>query len=1044
MAEATKPLRFEDIARPLDAKNMPPETTESGLTFEDIAVSPYADVGEKAKATVYGVARGGVEAAALLGPTVAGARIGALTSPLTGPMGPVLGGLAGLGYGLFLGDVIDKHAPGSLGPRGEEPLSDIELDRKKQLDPYYEGGRTFGGGIVGSPLAFGFKTARTGAQGVEKLIGSIGDYARANPSRYLKKEALASFWAGIAGGTTVQIAPDSPFSRMAAEIGAGALSPGKALLEAKSAVDLAKKSYDQAGSTTAVQQYVSNELTNLINQSGEDPQRLADLIREKLKTAPRDPRTGRVLPTTSQLVDSPVLTALDKTLAKGNAKYSADSEAQGLAALEAYKTIIRELENKGDPALLNAAAQLRDQVQQQTLQSALNLAQLNAAERVMDLGPRGTENRAAVGKIILNEVEKVVDVGRQSERQKWLDALRSAYKENFKPVRLRPNNTLEVYLEMAHGPNGFTKTDLDKYFGNVSSEMFGLGYQKKMAAPYRKAVQTPEYFENNTVGPAVIDALKIKSSPAEQLIKLRSSWLSAAREADVAGNDRVAGQYSRLAEAALKDLESLPGDAYKEARAFSKNFNDVITRTFAGELDDLTSTGAVKYAPEVLIRRAFAVGSDPAYLRTKQILDAAQNIPGAEGRVNTIREAQQRMLRSLASETVDSSTGEIRLPAFQSFIDKNQDLIKMLGMQNEFADARRAQKALLDLRNPKSPASLLFKDPLYQEEAFAKILDGASPASVINKAMSSDNPTGKLKALFALAKEAGPDEVNGLKSAVYQYAFERAGGSSNFKLSEWEKALFMRPKDAPNQPPLYKIMSDAGLLSFGEVKNMRRLLAPMVRIENSLASRQILEPGALPGGPASITSSAEEMAQAWAAARFAGMVSPGGPGSLSFAGRTIGMFKNIFTQMPTQKRLDLMVEASKDPSLMEALLRRGVTPEEKREINLGILRRAYPTGVFPTAVERYADTIEPVVEEEQPAPKPPTVAERTAERLLKKLPPAPQTRGLPGLFSRSPQPGRPQVQAPTPAPQPPGGNARGMLSRYELAFPNDPLVSGFS
>jgi len=47
MAEATKPLRFEDIARPLDAKNMPPETTESGLTFEDIAVSPYADVGEK-------------------------------------------------------------------------------------------------------------------------------------------------------------------------------------------------------------------------------------------------------------------------------------------------------------------------------------------------------------------------------------------------------------------------------------------------------------------------------------------------------------------------------------------------------------------------------------------------------------------------------------------------------------------------------------------------------------------------------------------------------------------------------------------------------------------------------------------------------------------------------------------------------------------------------------------------------------------------------------------------------------------------------------
>jgi hypothetical protein len=989
--------KFEDLARPLNETTIPPEITISGKKFEDLARPLYASFAEKAEAAALGAGKGTAETAGFLGPIVAGVRLGSF---LPFPGASVLGGVAGLGAGLYLTEVIDRHAPGPLGfgslPKSNQDSSD-PLNIQKQLTPYFEGGRTFGSAFTGAPLAFLFRAGKgpfVGGQGVGKLIDAIGNYARANPSAYLKKEALASFYAGLAGGTAVELAPNSPFARLAAELVAGTLSPGKALFEAKSAVDSAKKSLEKSGTTTEIQNYVSNALAELLEQSGENPQRLANLIRERLKTAPRDPRTGRVLPTTAQLIDSPVLTALDKTLAKGNAKYSADSEAQGIAAFEAYKTLIRELENTGDPALLNAAAQLRNQVQQNNLQSALNLAQLNAAEKVMDLGPRGTENRATVGRIILNEFEDIISVFRQTERQKWSDALRSAYKQDFKPVRLKANNTLEVYLEMAHGPNGFTKTDLNKYFGDVSQEMFSLGYQKSMAAPYKKAVQTPEYFENNTVGPEVIEALNIKSSPAEQLIKLRSSWLNAAREADIAGNNRVAGQYSRLAEATLKDLEKLPGDAYKEARAFSKNFNDVVTRTFAGELDDLTSTGAAKYAPEVLIRRAFAVGSDPAYLRAKQILEAAQNIPGAKGRVNTIRGAQQLMLRSLASETVDSSTGEIRLPAFQSFIDKNQDLIKMLGMQNEFSNVSIAQKALLDLRNPKSPASLQFKDPLYQEEAFARLLDGASPASVINKAMSSDNPTGKLKALFALAQEKGPDEINGLKSAMYQYAFEKAGGASNFKLSEWEKALFIRPKNAPNQPPLYKIMSDAGLLSFGEIKNMRRLLAPMVRIENVLASKQILDPGALPGGPATLQSSAEEMAQAWAAARFAGAVSPGGPGSLSFAGRMIGMSKNIFSQMPTQKRLDLMIEASKDPSLMEGLLRRGVTPQEKREINLGILRRLYPTGVFPTAVERYADTIEPIVEEQPPPAAQLSAPQQTAAKIIRRAVPTVESRGV--------------------------------------------------
>ena len=88
-----------------------------------------------------------------------------------------------------------------------------------------------------------------------------------------------------------------------------------------------------------------------------------------------------------------------------------------------------------------------------------------------------------------------------------------------------------------------------------------------------------------------------------------------------------------------------------------------------------------------------------------------------------------------------------------------------------------------------------------------------------------------------------------------------------------------------------------------------------------------------------------------------------------------------------------MIQASQDPALMEALLRRGNTPAEKRDINLGILRRMYPVGIFPTAVERYADTIEPVVEEPAPPPEPTRVS-MAVERLQRKLPTAPPSRGL--------------------------------------------------
>jgi hypothetical protein len=302
------------------------------------------------------------------------------------------------------------------------------------------------------------------------------------------------------------------------------------------------------------------------------------------------------------------------------------------------------------------------------------------------------------------------------------------------------------------------------------------------------------------------------------------------------------------------------------------------------------------------------------------------------------------------------------------------------------------------------------------DEAFAALLGNEDPARAVGEILKGKNPVAGIKSLADLARESGPEALDGLKSALYQRVFADAGGLDRFSVKKFDDALF-KPI-SPNQPSLVNVMRNAGIMSFDEIKNMRRLINPMVRVEDALQSGKSFDQIS----PSGVMSPIEDLVLTQIGARLGGMASPGGPGSLSFAAKAIQTTKRLFSRMPAQQTMDLLREVVKDPEMTSAMLKRGLSQQEDRALSLGILRRLYSQGAVNSAVLRYLD------EEEE---KPPAESKATVEqvqRAVRPLPPAPQTRGFPSLGSKPP--------GSTPAA--PSSQSRAMLQQL---FPNDSVLA---
>jgi hypothetical protein len=278
-----------------------------------------------------------------------------------------------------------------------------------------------------------------------------------------------------------------------------------------------------------------------------------------------------------------------------------------------------------------------------------------------------------------------------------------------------------------------------------------------------------------------------------------------------------------------------------------------------------------------------------------------------------------------------------------------------------------------------------------------------------------------------------------LKHSLYDYAYTKATGpSGNFSPQAFEDAFF-KPL-GPNQPSVMNVMRANGIMTLGEMKNIKRLIDPMARIERSMASGRALDE-LVPGSDA-----VEELVQRVIGARIGTAAAPGGPGSLIAASAGSKAVRSIFDKMPNMSTVTIMEKAAQDPAFMALLLKKGRTEGEK----LQIARQLH--GYMLNSGLTYATYEDPALEPRATSQSPPNP--RQAARDLSQFnsslnnvmqqprqpPQAPATRGVPGLNATpsSPAPSGGASGGASNAPASP--NARSMM---QSLFPFD-SVSGLA
>lgn len=1033
---------------------------------------------ERVREVAIGVPQGAVKFGPATAGLVAGAKAGAAMAPFTGPLAPAMpfiGGAAGAIGGYFLGEKLDDFFPAP--PR-------------EDLVPYREGGITAGGVLASAPAAFFMRGDQ--ATRVGRLIDYIGTAARANKARYMGIESLTAATTGLAGGVSEAYFPGEAGPRFGAELAASVFTPGRFLLNTTTtAYDGLKNIVRSARDPNAVQARQANALYNVLDrvlaevpaikqleELGTDAARLQaqqlrdryykNLIRDLEKVTP-----GGATPTAAQKTGDIGLSVLELSLAKGDPAFGSIVRQQGLDAMKANQLLIDSLNRVEDQRALALAAQLQAKLYDGMVEGRLGIAERLAADKARNINVNVPESRARLGAIVKGEVETALEEAREYERRLWTSAMQSTATRTI----TRGARAGEV-VEREMVPKQLLRSYLDQ-ISNMTMEratmgmpaeikaiMTRLGITQESIAAYQKGKLTQQYRDTGIVPDEFltsgIETLKNgntrflplgNKTTVQDLINIRSDLLKFARDAAAGTSNRSpsdAAFYGMLAEGVLDDLQTLNSAAYDKARAFSKSLNDTFRRTYANQVTALERTGAQKIPAELLVSRAFGRDSDVTSLRMDQIegavgffrnayQDAVQNFganspqaaelkpfaDAAGAKVSSVTEAMEKVLRLAASDPsiVNPQTGRVNPQALANWMTRRQELLRPFGsLTNDLKSALDAENAFRAMNDPASAAARQIRE----QQDFAALLPGGErPSSVISDILNGRNPVSNLRRVIAVATDpqggGGPAAINGLKSTLFEYAYTKAGGTTGgkFSIQAFDDALF-KPL-APNQPSIVNLMRSSGLMSLTEVKNLRRLMEPMKNIESAMNNRVYLDQVIEGTGPVG------DLAVRLLALHGAAGAVPQGPGSLAAASAISKAAKDVFNQLPRLNALAALKESMQDPILTASLLRVGRTDAEKAAILQNIKDRMSAAGLLVQVAPRAAvpaATATPMTQQE-------IQERRDASRMLRALPPAPTTRGVPNLQPPAPQKG-PGAQGPAGAPS----QSRAML---QSLFPFDTI-----
>jgi hypothetical protein len=1089
MAEA--PLRIEDFASPVGQAPTKPSDNLEGIATETAPDTSLFDVAsEYAKGLVQGVTEQAPSAGGLYG----GARLGfqagtriPFGQPYTTVAATVAGGLTGLLGGNALGEQIGKQL--------YEEQTNPELKPFREAGRTTGGGLAYLPLGYTIPATTGVRVldfmgklgtfARShpilyGALETQSAVGAgvgAGTAELVAPGETLPR-VTGEVVGGLLNPSKLVTTASLPFldltKRLVSRFSAGQRE-GRA---ANRLVAILEENFEpelrQADPEKWADAYNKVYLPNLI-QALKDPGLVPGM-------------------TSAQKTGDIPLTVLETSLARQNDEFGPKVAEQGRKAQEAVIRMINMLNQSGDPTMLQEAARLRDTYLRQLLDGRLAAADARSAIAIAGISKDSPANRARIGQIIRENVDSALKDAREVEHTLWSDvpkAIRAQVNETVATMKKQGADREQIRAAVARLTDGqaVVANNFTRQFETIRSEMSPEYYNREFPAIVKdiygrlsKAQNvknlTPEQLMKfgQEANPDLYDAyqtLKRQFSTTKKgdlsyagmksqvvdtekeliaagkdfvrrgainvgdLVNARRDMLRLAMDAEARGERANYAFYSKFSEALLDDMDQVRNPAYDAARAFSKELNDSFTRTFAGDMRAVGKTGAERILPEILVSRAFSGNSDVVNARLQQIQDAVDMLPRLHnqyvadfgpndprariledavnrsgGRVVSTADAVDRATRLAAAASIDPQTGRLNTSRLSRWMNENETLVNSIpGLRYDLENSLRAQNSL-DLVTKQNSA---IAKKIDKQVAFSKFL-GENPSEAVADAINSKNPALSMRRLAQAASTGmgggrSQDMVDALKSAVYDYAYAKGGGDK-LSFQAYNDAFFS--PTSTGRPSLADILVDSGVMNRGEIANIKKLTGELSRIEAVMQNKQVLD------RVLETSDAVEDLVLRVVGARIGAGAAEGGS-TLIAASAGSKMMREMFNRMPNESVRGLLEQAAKDPAFMVRLLEKGRSEQDK--IRFAKQLRGYLINAGLTAAEGEEPTI---------AAAPPTVAERTAERLLKKLPPAPPARGL--LSGTVPQPGRPQARAPGGAPQP---QARDMLRQL---FPFDAVL----
>ena len=1078
-AQKPKPAFYPKAPAPKGGSDSASPTTPKEVTIDDLFPSggpPEPTAGDMATSVAKGAAKGALRDSPIVAGALTGFRVGmpmaAAATPFLGPFSGAIP-LATTALGGYFGYEAGQAASGVI-PEEEDP----------RLKAYFEGGTTFGSSIASAPAAFFLPVAGPTAGRVSTFLSTMGKAARSSPKVFMGTEAVSAASTGIAGGTAEAYRPGQEGVRLAAELTAGVAPVSKLFMlgvdASKAAIGAAKAGF--AGRSASLENKAANILLDALEKSGEDPEALLKALRQQMPK-------GVPTPTSGQKTGSKALMDLESSLSNHRSQFGGETKAQGELAMLAYEELIEALGKTGPEGLI-AASKLRYDRFVNGLETRLSLADANAARKIAKINTDSPDARMQVGMIVKDQVERALTEARDVESKLWgladksfstpfketfqdkvvVDINQRTGKEIFKTftdTRIRvpaitPSKTVDTFLARASEMGPALFNDIPP---QVRSIMKSFDVDEDSVAKFRAGKLTDEYLNTGKIPPSVYRGKggmspgmpPIREQPVQDLVSYRSTLLKMARDAAGAGQRSNADFYSSLADGMLQDLNTLKDPMYDQAREFSRALNDTFTRTYAGNLTAVTSTGRPRVPAETLVQNAFGGSPGQTAMRMKEIEDAVtfmrtqyrdavakfgKDSPralelkpfavAATGNVASVRDAHNRILRLAAAKAIKVVPGsepgtfvqELKFDKLTEFAQQNAALLEKMGIMGELRDAAHAANLLTQVTKETSVLSRTADNQL----AFAKLLTAESPIKVISDSLNGRFPVRDIRALAELAKKGGPAAVEGFKSSLFDYAYMKAGGNSpgadaKFSIDAYTAALF--DPISRNQPSIANIMRANGMLTLQELSNFKKLLVPMARIETAIKNRIPVE-DVIQGADA-----VTELGLRIIGANIGSKASAGAGGGVPLIAAAAGSkaVRQIFDALPNATVRVILENAVRDPDAMALLLAKGRTEKEQRDIANGVINLlgSFGVSVGKSAVTPALNYIN-APQEERPAQTSPLTPQGEAFRQLRMLPKAPNTRGVPGLTDQAPKPPGQGGGAP------PDANARSM---FQSLFPFD-------